>query len=203
MSGFSSDLISLRNDSIKLKEKLEECLPHELPAYQNVLNDCIVALEDALNHTQLPEYYRVAIVGRFKVGKSSFVNKLANERLAGVETSPETAAISIFRYAESTYANIELINKEDWDEMRERYSQDKNDPSIKRYSSFATFNDRTSKKDSDSVDLSKLEAQWLKPGGHIHRINASDWKNKDGKKTIFKRHKAIYIKPIATSLYGE
>jgi GTPase Era involved in 16S rRNA processing len=186
MSGFSSDLISLRNDSIKLKEKLEECLPHELPAYQNVLNDCIVALEDALNHTQLPEYYRVAIVGRFKVGKSSFVNKLANERLAGVETSPETAAISIFRYAESTYANIELINKEDWDEMRERYSQDKNDPSIKRYSSFATFNDRTSKKDSDSVDLSKLEAQWLKPGGHIHRINASDWKNKDGKKQFLK-----------------
>lgn len=196
MSGFSADLISLRNDVIKLKGKIEEASTVELPTYQNILNDCVLALDDALNHTQLPEYYRVAIVGRFKVGKSSFVNKLANERLAGVETSPETAAISIFRYAESTHADIELIDKEEWEEMREIYAQDKNDPSIKRYSSFITFNDRISKKDSDgkgqkvpTVDLSKLEAQWLKPSGHVHRINATDWKNKDGKKQFLKEIK--------------
>lgn len=193
MSGFSADLISLRNDVIKLKGKIEEASAVELPTYQNILNECVLALDDALNHTQLPEYYKVAIVGRFKVGKSSFVNKLANERLAGVETSPETAAISIFRHAESTYADIELIDKEEWDEMREIYTQDKNDPSIKRYFSFITFNDRNSKKDSDgkgqkfsTVDLAKLEAQWLKPGGHIHRINAADWENKDGKKQFLK-----------------
>ena len=225
MSGFSNDLISLRNDVVDLKEKIKEALSVELPAYTKILSECVLEFDDALNRTQLPEYYRVAIVGRFKVGKSSFVNKLANERIAGVETSPETAAISIFRYAESTYADVELIDKEEWEKMQEIYTQDKNDLSIRRYSSFITFNNRFLKKDNDGkqklpdhskqeanrlnpgdsdrisrknsgkkqdialVDLSELEAKWLKSGGHVHRINATDWNNKDGKKKFLKEIK--------------
>lgn len=192
MNSFSANLISLRNDVIKLKEKIEEASVEELPTYQNVLNKCALELDRALSLTELPEYYRVAIVGRFKVGKSSFVNKLANERLASVDTNPETAAISIFRYAESTYAEIELIDKEEWDEMREIYAHDKNDPSIKRYSSFITFSKKDSGGKEQKVltnDLTKLEAQWLKSGGHKHRINATDWKNKDGKKQFLKEIK--------------
>jgi tRNA U34 5-carboxymethylaminomethyl modifying GTPase MnmE/TrmE len=193
MKGFSADLISLRDDAIKLRNKLEESVKAELPKYKDVLIDRVYSLDDALSKTQLPEYYKVAVIGRFKVGKSSFVNKLANERLAGVETSPETAAISIFRYAESTYADIELISKEEWEEMREIYDTDKNDPSIKRYSSFITFNERFAKKDGDknkhNIDLSQLEEQWLKLEGHTHRIDALDWKNKDGKKQFLKEIK--------------
>jgi len=193
MKGFSTDLISLRDDATKIRDKLEESIKTELPKYKSVLNECANSLDNALSQTQLPEYYKVAVIGRFKVGKSSFVNKLANERLAGVETSPETAAISIFRYAESTYADIELISKEEWEEMREIYDEDKNDPSIKRYSNFIGFNQRVAKKGSDNkkqdVNLSKLEEQWLKPEGHTHRIDAIDWKNKEGKKQFLKEIK--------------
>ncbi|TSA38012.1 MAG: hypothetical protein D4R63_11990 [Methylococcaceae bacterium] len=193
MKGFSTDLISLRDDATKIRDKLEESIKTELPKYKSVLNECANSLDNALSQTQLPEYYKVAVIGRFKVGKSSFVNKLANERLAGVETSPETAAISIFRYAESTYADIELISKEEWEEMREIYDEDKNDPSIKRYSNFIGFNQRVAKKGSDNkkqdVNLSKLEEQWLKSEGHTHRIDAIDWKNKEGKKQFLKEIK--------------
>ena len=184
MSGFSNDLISLRNDVVDLKEKIKEALSVELPAYTKILSECVLEFDDALNRTQLPEYYRVAIVGRFKVGKSSFVNKLANERIAGVETSPETAAISIFRYAESTYADVELIDKEEWEKMQEIYTQDKNDLSIRRYSSFITFNNRFLKKDNDGKqklpDHSKQEANRLNPGDsdRISRKNS-------GKKTRY------------------
>jgi GTP-binding protein EngB required for normal cell division len=55
-------------------------------------------------------------MGRFKVGKSSFVNALTNSKLAGVSTNPETAAISVFRYSETTYAEIDIISKEKWQE---------------------------------------------------------------------------------------
>jgi len=58
-------------------------------------DECLktATLLDALieNH-RLPESYKVAVVGRFKAGKSSFVNELLEIRLAGEDTSPETAA---------------------------------------------------------------------------------------------------------------
>ena len=54
------------------------------------MDDEVTALEKSLQEARIPERYRVAVVGRFKVGKSSFVNKLAQEALAGVETSHET-----------------------------------------------------------------------------------------------------------------
>ena len=55
--------------------------------------------------------------------------------------------------------------------------------------------DRISRKNSGKkqdialVDLSELEAKWLKSGGHVHRINATDWNNKDGKKKFLKEIK--------------
>lgn len=195
MNGFSTDLITLREEATNLRDKLANSIQLELPNYTNVLNECIHSIDEALNQTQIPEYYKVAVVGRFKVGKSSFVNKLANEKLAAVNTNPETAAISIFRYSESTYAEIELISKEEWDEMKGIYDdKDKNDPSIKRYSSFITFNERTPKakssdKKKNDIDLSDLEEQWLKSEGHIHRIDAPDWNNKDGKKQFLRELK--------------
>ena len=195
MSGFSADLIALREEATNLRDKLANSIQLELPNYTNVLNECIHSIDEALNQTQIPEYYKVAVVGRFKVGKSSFVNKLANEKLAAVNTNPETAAISIFRYSESTYAEIELISKEEWDEMKGIYNdKDKNDPSIKRYSNFITFNERTPKakssdKKKNDIDLLDLEEQWLKPEGHIHRIDAPDWDNKDGKKQFLRELK--------------
>lgn len=187
MNGFSSDLITLREEATKLRDKLADSIQSELPNHRIRLNECINSIDDALSQTQIPEYYKVAVVGRFKVGKSSFVNNLANEKLAAVNTSPETAAISIFRYSESTYAEIELISKEEWEEMKEIYNEDRNDSSIKRYSSFITFNERevktkNSDKKKNDINLSDLEEQWLRPEGYTHRIDAPDWNNKDGKK---------------------
>jgi tRNA U34 5-carboxymethylaminomethyl modifying GTPase MnmE/TrmE len=106
MKGIGADLISLRDDATKIRNKLEESIKTELPEHTAILKECIHSIDDVLSKTQLPEYYKVAIVGRFKVGESSFVNALANERLAGVATNRETAAISVFRYAESTYSEI-------------------------------------------------------------------------------------------------
>ena len=55
--------------------------------------ECLKAsqsLENILETNQLPESYKVAVVGRFKAGKSSFVNELLESKLAGEDTSPET-----------------------------------------------------------------------------------------------------------------
>ncbi len=113
------ELHEARDRILVLKQQLEDARGRELPAYQSFLAEQIDLLEEALTEAKIPECYRVAVVGRFKVGKSSFVNKLAGERLAGVHTNPETAAISVFRYSETAWAEVELVSVEDWEKLRQ------------------------------------------------------------------------------------
>src|SRR5690349_10461245 len=90
------ELHEARDRILLLKQRLHSAQEREIPAYLPLLREQIRLLDDALEQANIPERYRVAVVGRFKVGKSVFVNKLAGERLAGVDTNPETAAISVF-----------------------------------------------------------------------------------------------------------
>lgn len=183
MKLIAADLISLRDNATKIRNKLEEAIKIELPEYTDVVKECIDSIDDALNKTQLPEYYRVAIVGRFKVGKSSFVNALAGKKLAVEAQNRETAAISVFRYAESTYAEIELISKEEWERMKEIYNYDKKDPFVERYSNFLELDESFIKEDRDNAsqqtNLSNLEEKWLKSGGYIHTIRKSDTQSEE------------------------
>lgn len=181
-------LLEVRDCAVALREKLTEAKHHELPSYRPYLDEQIKSLDEAITLAKIPDFYRVAIVGRFKVGKSSFVNKLTDERLTGVETSPETAAISLLRYAENAYAEVKFVSTEEWAEQRDAYDADTTDPEAKRYAGFTKFNERGPKRDKDGrtvhhphFDLKALESKWLRPGGYTHRINPGGWKTKDDK----------------------
>ena len=63
-------------------------------------------LEAIVDNHKLPESYKVAVVGRFKAGKSSFVNELLEIKLAGEDTSPETAAVTTFTYGKQVEAKV-------------------------------------------------------------------------------------------------
>src|SRR5688572_24905491 len=54
-------------------------------------------LAQLLSENKIPPEYKVAVIGRFKAGKSAFVNEVLGQKLAGEDTSPETAAITTFR----------------------------------------------------------------------------------------------------------
>src|SRR5208282_1642839 len=118
------ELHEARDRILLLRQRLTEARERELSAYHPLLNEQIDLLSDALEQAKIPERYRVAVVGRFKVGKSTFVNKLADERLAGVGTNPETAAISVFRYDTQARAEVELISKEEWDRLAADHAED-------------------------------------------------------------------------------
>src|SRR5581483_3421498 len=187
----SHPLLAIRDCAVVLRNKLEEAKSFELPNYHPYLNEQIKSLDEALALAKIPDYYRVAIVGRFKVGKSSFVNKLTDERLTGVETSPETAAISLLRYADNTYAEVKFVSLEEWEELREAYEADPTDPDTKRYAGFSKFNERPPKRDKDGksvhnpkIDLKALAAKWLRPNGYTHRIEPSSWKTKEEKNSF-------------------
>lgn len=185
------ELHEARDRILLLKQQLTDARKKELDAYHPFLNEQINLLSDALEQAKIPERYRVAVVGRFKVGKSSFVNKLADERLAGVDTNPETAAISVFRYDTHARAEVELISKEAWDRLAADYAEDPKNPEVKRYDRFVSFNERPPKKDKDGrvipghrFDLTALAKQWVVAKGKTHPVGAQDWESKAGKKAF-------------------
>ncbi len=183
------ELHEARDRILLLRQQLTDTREKELAAYHPFLNEQINLLSDALEQAKIPERYRVAVVGRFKVGKSSFVNKLADQRLAGVDTNPETAAISVFRYDTQAHAEVELISKEEWEGLAADHAEDPKSPDAKRYDRFTSFNERPPKKDKDGraiagvkYDLASLAKEWLVPGGKTHAVGAQDWDSKIGKK---------------------
>lgn len=130
----------IRDQVERLRLDLTELLHQEQSNYQDVLQKEIDILKKALDDFEVPELFRIAVVGTFNTGKSSFVNKLAEEKLAGVETNPETAAISIFRYAEVPRAEVNLISLEDWQQMEDLYKDFPKHPEAYRVAGLKNFN---------------------------------------------------------------
>lgn len=187
-------LFTIRDQAERLRLELSALIEKEQNSYRGRLRDEIDLIGKELDSSKIPENFRIAIVGTFKTGKSSFVNKLAEERLAGVETNPETAAITIFRYAETTKAEVSFISSDEWLKMEELYEESPKHPDAYRVAGLRTFNSEMEKRKDkegksisfDSINPDALIKEWLKPEGHKHEINAKDWDTKEGKKNFRK-----------------
>lgn len=102
-------------------------------------------LSRLLEEHSVPEDYKVAVIGRFKAGKSSFVNELLGSRLAGEDTNPETAAITTFRAGDPIVAKIRLIARETWDELRALHAKGPTDPAAHRIANWLKFSGKDPK----------------------------------------------------------
>jgi predicted GTPase len=146
---------------------------------------------DSLLSTQLvPDYFKVAVVGRFKAGKSSFVNELLGLRLASEDTSPETAAVTTFRYGATVKATIRFVSTDAWEALRRLHQDDPKHINAHRMKMWESFSGKT-RKNSDGVtletfDLSTLEKNYVKEGGHSIEIALSKMEDKPAE-SVFRR----------------
>lgn len=125
-------------------------------------------LGELLKSQVLPEDYKVAVVGRFKTGKSSFVNELLGARLASEDTNPETAAITTFRHGAQVKATVRFVAKEEWVKLQGLYAEDSKHMDAHRVKVWTSFGKPKKTKDGEveeSFDLPALERQYLKAGG--------------------------------------
>lgn len=131
------------------------------------------AIGELLASQQLPEDYKVAVVGRFKTGKSSFVNELLGARLANEDTNRETAAITTFRHGTQVKATIRFLAQEEWVKLQALYSEnakDIEDHRVKVWNSFSKPRQTREGEPEESFDLAALEREFIKPGGYTLEI---------------------------------
>lgn len=136
-------------------------------------------LHKLLIENVVPAEYHVAVVGRFKAGKSSFVNEMLAQKLAGENTSPETAAVTTFRHGSEVRASVHFIDRSQWKTLHELYSADQRDPDAHRVANWNRFSGEGKSKaddDSERFDLAALEREYVtdEPLVREFRLNEAD-----------------------------
>ncbi|MDD2728930.1 dynamin family protein [Malikia sp.] len=127
-------------------------------------------LAQLLKNQQVPSEYKVAVVGRFKAGKSSFVNELLNTQLASEGTLPETAAVTTFKYGSNTKASIGFVDRTKWQQLKVLYAESPKNFDAHRISSWESFSKPKKTKEGEpekTFDLAGLEQQYVHDGGCI------------------------------------
>jgi GTPase SAR1 family protein len=174
----------LRIEIHALRDRVEEIRDILIRKVQNtsepawgIGKDCTRAAEllrSLLSNQVVPENYRVAVVGRFKAGKSSFVNELLGARLAGEDTSPETAAVTTFRHGSAVKATIRFVAQESWNTIKNLHKDDTKHVDAHRVKMWESFIDKPRKNSDGKIievfDLPGLEKIYVKPGGHSIEI---------------------------------
>lgn len=174
----------LRTEIHALRGRVEEIRDVLLRKAQNtneptwgIGKDCAQTsklLTSLLAKQVIPENYRVAVVGQFNVGKSSFVNELLGARLAGVESRQETAAVTTFCHGDSVKATIRFVGQESWDAIKKLHENDAKHVDAHRVKMWESFIDKPRQNRDGNIievfDLPVLEKTYVKPGGHSIEI---------------------------------
>lgn len=134
------------------------------------------ALEQLLKSQQVPSEYKVAVVGRFKAGKSTFVNELLSNRLAGEGTLPETAAVTTFKHGPNVCARIQFVDTAMWQQLKLLHAENPKDINAHRIRSWEGFAIPKKTKDDEPAkvfDLVGLERAHVRDGGHTVTLELS------------------------------
>ena len=182
------EILELRSEVEAIRDALLAKVGNANEPTWGVGKDCVrtgEALTSLLENQVLPDNYKVAVVGRFKAGKSSFVNELLGAKLAGEDTSPETAAVTTFVHGNEVKATIRFTSLESWLSIRRLFSEDPKHVDAHRVKMWESFSDKPKKKsDGDVVevfDLPALEREFIRENGHTVeiRLDASGGKSSE------------------------
>jgi signal recognition particle receptor subunit beta len=138
----------------------------------NIGKECLRSADELgqlLERQKIPDVYKVAVVGRFKAGKSTFVNELLSSRLASENILPETAAVTTFRHGTSVKATIQFVDRSTWEELKSLYADNPKHVDTHRVSSWEKFSVPQKIKTTgpeEVIDLNSLEQEYIRPIAH-------------------------------------
>lgn len=192
-----TEIESLRASVDAIKQMLSERVKDPRQPTWGVGRDCAKAVDSLgkiLDQQQIPPSYKVAVVGRFKAGKSSFVNEMLGAKLAGEDTNRETAAVTTFRHGRAVKATIRFVSAEAWAGMRDLHAEDPKHVDAFRVKTWEGFRGKPPKSTADgeaaeTFDLNALEKLYVRPGGHSIQIELQKQGEKSGEPAFRKKLK--------------
>ena len=156
--------------------------------YQQLFKEETNRLQSALDASNVTNSYSVAIVGTFKAGKSSFVNALCDAKLASVNTTPETAAITSFHFDTVAHANIYMTRKEEWESMKEPYVGKPDYRDDSRYGELYRLEQKNDLK-KENLSIKELEKRYITPEGKVIQIDCKNWSDTKSQSEFYKEIK--------------
>lgn len=163
-----SDIRTLAHHIDQVREALHRRADVEVAQVGKECKRTSDVLAKLLEEQKLPEHYKVAVVGRFKAGKSSFVNELLEAKLASEDTNPETAAVTTFRHGNEVKATIRFLSRDEWTKIQSLYEQDPRHVDAHRVLKWHELSKPRKNKDGEleeGFDLPALEKEYIRDGG--------------------------------------
>lgn len=134
---------------------------------------------------------QIAIVGTIKAGKSTFINALFQENIASTDVTPETAALTKFKYSTQNKLVVKFYNKEEWDELWESVKKTKSKISI-------------FEEEFESSGAKNIESQYIgKSDETIEVSNIEELKNKVKEYTSKNSKINYFVKELIVYLNNE
>ncbi|WP_143000170.1 MULTISPECIES: dynamin family protein [unclassified Helicobacter] len=98
----------------------QDTLRHELKNITNIIKkaapDSAKSLESILENLA-HNRFSIGVAGVLSAGKSTFLNALLGQEILGTSTIPETANLTILKYAKEPYAEIYFWSEEEWRQL--------------------------------------------------------------------------------------
>ena len=88
---------------------------YALPEFSNNAN-LEADMRNFLELCRHPEF-QIAFVGTIKTGKSTLINALLGKNYASMGASPETAALTKFRYSPTDYVKVTFYTDKEWEKL--------------------------------------------------------------------------------------
>ena len=139
-------------------------------------------MQDFLSLCRHPEF-QIAFVGTIKTGKSTLINALLGKNYASMAVTPETAALTKFRYSPSDYVNVTFYTDKEWKKLCK-----------------STHNADEFLKEYEMLDAESQKDNWINHE-QIHKDLASD--EVEGELAIWsssKRPEHFFVKEIEVGI---
>lgn len=104
-------------NSLKLLEQKREVLSTMNAQNLLHLNPSLDALESLLKKLK-NQHFSIGITGVLSAGKSTLLNALLGQEVLGSSTIPETASLTLLKYAKTPSACVSFWNKTEWEDLK-------------------------------------------------------------------------------------
>ncbi|TLD87012.1 dynamin family protein [Helicobacter sp. MIT 05-5294] len=155
-------------NSLRLLEQKREELGginlQDLPNFASSLEELESLLEKLKN-----QHFSIGVTGVLSSGKSTLLNALLGQEILGSSTIPETASLTLLKYAKNPSACVKFWNKAEWEDLQSTIGDSALDELLAN-TEFKEFLEKYVRDSTQSLEISLEELPKYTSANHSSRL---------------------------------